>query len=76
MLGVLPPVGPVLLAAEEKGGIELFGLTFTPFALFMFALTLFFLTGVYSFLRQGLKGAAVVVGVLAVLAFVAGLGRM
>ena len=67
---------PVLLAAEEKGGIELFGLVFPPFALFMFALALFFLTGVYSFLRQGLKGAAVVVGELAPLAVVAGVGRM
>jgi len=73
MLGALTPA---VLAAEEKGGIDLFGTTFTPFSLFLFALALFFLTGVYSFLKQGLKGASVVMLVLAVLSFAAGLGRM
>lgn len=58
------------------GGVGLFGQTFTPMALFLFALTLFLLTGVYSFLKQGLRLGAVIVFVLAVLAFLAGLGRM
>lgn len=68
-------VASAVLAAEE-GGIDLFGTTFPPFALFLFALALFFLTGVYSFLKQGLKGASVVMLVLAVLSFAVGLGRM
>ena len=63
-----------VLAAED--GINLFGVTFTPLALFLFALALFFLTGVYSFFKQGLKGAAILVLLLAVLSFLAGLGRM
>ncbi len=67
------PYGTAVLA---EGGINLFGQTFPPAALFLFALAVFFLTGVYSFLKQGMKIAALVVLVLAVLSFVAGLGRM
>ncbi|MEO3783513.1 hypothetical protein ABGB12_09295 [Actinocorallia sp. B10E7] len=68
--------GVTASAVLAEGGINLFGTTFPTFALFLFALSLFFLTGVYSFFKQGLKGAAIIVLMLAVLSFVAGLGRM
>jgi hypothetical protein len=63
-----------VLAAEE--GVNLFGVTFPPSALFLFALALFFLTGVYSFFKQGLKAAAILVLILAAISFAAGVGRM
>ncbi|MDX6743049.1 hypothetical protein [Actinocorallia sp. A-T 12471] len=42
----------------------------------LFALALFLATGVYSFIRQGLKVAAVIVAVLTVLSVLAAMGRL
>ncbi|MCD0450825.1 hypothetical protein LO762_16730 [Actinocorallia sp. API 0066] len=63
-----------VLAAE--GTVDLFGLSIPWTAMLLFALALFLATGVYSFVRQGLKIAAVVVGVLAVLSVLAAMGRL
>jgi hypothetical protein len=40
-------------------------------AIFLFALGLFFASGVYAFLKQGIRVLAVLAGILAVMAFVA-----
>jgi hypothetical protein len=54
-------------AALDTGGLH-----FTFFNVAVFAVAVFLLAGVYSFLKQGLKGAALVVLCLAGLAFAGG----
>ncbi|MFD0855339.1 hypothetical protein ACFQ07_24070 [Actinomadura adrarensis] len=48
------------------------GLEFTYGNILLFGLAVFLLMGVISFIRQGLKIGALIVGVLMVLAFAAG----
>lgn len=52
--------------------MEIGGLHFTFFNVAVFAVAVFLLAGVYSFLKQGLKGAALIVLCLAGLAFAGG----
>ncbi|MFB4298992.1 hypothetical protein [Actinomadura sp. NTSP31] len=52
--------------------MDIGGLHFTFLNVAVFAVALFLLTGVYSFLKQGLKGAALIVLCLAGLAFAGG----
>jgi hypothetical protein len=40
-------------------------------AIFLFALGLFFSSGVYAFLKQGIKTPAIIAGLFAVMSFVA-----
>ncbi|WP_018657230.1 hypothetical protein [Actinomadura flavalba] len=53
--------------------MEIFGLELGYANVLLLGLALFLLAGVYSFVRQGLKIAALVVGVLAALAATGGL---
>jgi hypothetical protein len=52
--------------------VEIAGLHFTFGNVVVFAIALFLLAGVYSFVKQGLKIAALIVLVLAGLAFAGG----
>ncbi|GAB2818059.1 hypothetical protein GCM10022221_14900 [Actinocorallia aurea] len=60
----------------DEGTVNLFGLSVPWTAMLLFAVALFLATGVYSFIRQGLKVAAVIVAVLAVLSALAAMGRL
>jgi hypothetical protein len=52
--------------------VDIGGLHFTFFNIAVFAVALFLLAGVYSFIKQGLKAAALIVLFLAGLAFAGG----
>ncbi|ACY98439.1 MULTISPECIES: hypothetical protein [Thermomonospora] len=52
--------------------MEIGGLHFTYLNVALFGLAVFLLMGVISFIRQGIKGGAVLLAVLTVMAFVAG----
>lgn len=52
--------------------MEIGGLEFTYANVAVFAVAVFLLAGVYSFVKQGLKIAAVIVFVLAAMAFAGG----
>lgn len=71
MTGVLAGV-----LADGEGTVNLFGLSVPWTAMLFFAVALFLATGVYSFIKQGLKVAAVIVAVLAVLSALAAMGRL
>jgi hypothetical protein len=56
--------------------VNFFGQQVSPIALFMFAVGIFFLTGVVVFIRQGIRFLAVVAFAVAALAMIAGVLRL
>jgi hypothetical protein len=56
--------------------VNVFGQQVSAFALFLFAVGIFFLTGVVVFIRQGIKLLAVVAFLIAALAVTAGVLRL
>ncbi|ROO83986.1 hypothetical protein EDD29_1496 [Actinocorallia herbida] len=60
----------------EEGTVGLFGISVPWTAMLLFAVALFLASGVYSFIRQGLKVAAVILAVLTVLSVLAAMGRL
>jgi hypothetical protein len=56
--------------------VNLFGQHFSTLSIFLLALGVFFLAGVYSALRQGIKALAVLAFVAAALAIAGGVLRL
>jgi hypothetical protein len=56
--------------------VNLFGQQVSPFAMFLFAVGIFFLTGVVVFVKQGIRVLAVVAFLIAALAVTAGVLRL
>jgi cation transport ATPase len=62
--------------ASERGTVNFAGHQLTVLTVVLFALGVFFLAGVYSALRQGLKGLAVLAFLAAALAIAGGVLRL